>query len=133
MKQRLINFKSDYLGIISAGLCLIHCILLPILFAVQAIDFEHDVEGSFKWDYIFLIVSFYAVYHSAKHSHLVLIRTLFWATFSILSLCILLESISEIFEYLIILTSVGLVVLHLINLRYCQRCVSPIKHQYFVK
>lgn len=126
MKQKNFNFKSDYIGMLSAGLCLIHCIFLPILFAMRAVDFEHEIEGHFKWDYLFLAFSFYAVYHSAKHSPSPLIKVLLWFTFSVLTLCIFLEGTSKIFEYIIILASIGLVVIHLINIRYCQRCVTHI-------
>ena len=126
MKQNFFKLKSDYIGILSAGLCLIHCILLPIFFAMRAIDFEHEVEGIFKWDYVFLILSFYAVYHSAKHSHSALIKKILWVFFSVLAVCVFLEGISEIFEYLIILVSMGLVAVHFVNLRHCQRCATDI-------
>jgi MerC mercury resistance protein len=124
MKQKFFNLKSDYIGILSAGLCLVHCILLPIFFAMRSINFEHEVEGGFKWDYVFLVLSFYAVYHSAKHSPSALIKKVLWGLFSILTACIFLESISEIFEYLIILASLGLVAVHFVNLRHCQRCAT---------
>lgn len=126
MKQKFANFRSDYIGMVSAILCLIHCIILPVIFALRAVDFEHDVEGHFKWDYLFLALSFYAVYHSAKHSPSPLIKMLFWANFSVLTLCIFLENISEAFEYMIILASIGLVVVHFINIRHCQRCMTHV-------
>ncbi|MCU0392616.1 MAG: MerC domain-containing protein [Thermoflexibacter sp.] len=120
------NFKADYLGMLSAGLCLIHCVLLPIVFAWRAVNFEHDVEGIFKWDYIFLVISFYAVYQAAKTTISPIIRWALWASFILLTTSIILESYAEVFEYIIIFASVCLVIIHFFNLRYCQHeaCAS---------
>lgn len=114
------HLRADYLGILSAGLCLIHCILLPIVFAWRAVSFEHEIEGAFKWDYIFLIFSFYAVLQAAKHTMFPAIKWILWISFSILATSVFLENYAKVFEYIIIFTSLFLIVVHLYNLRYCQ-------------
>ncbi len=122
------HLKADHLGILSASLCLIHCTLLPIVFAWKAINFEHDIEGAFKWDYLFLIFSFYAVFQASKHTLLPIIKWILWSGLGILVVATLLESYAPIFKYMVILASFCLVVVHLYNLRYCQRQACCTSH-----
>ena len=62
--------KSDSLGVAASGLCLIHCIATPFLFAIQPLIVYAD--GAPIWwkslDYFFLLISFFAVYQSAKNT-----------------------------------------------------------------
>ncbi|GAB4479076.1 MAG: hypothetical protein OHK0057_30790 [Thermoflexibacter sp.] len=120
MNKMKLHLKADHLGVLSAGLCLIHCTLLPIVFAWKAISFEHEIEGSFKWDYVFLIFSFYAVLQASKNAISSAIKWTLWISFSILAVSVFLENYAKVFEYIIIFTSLFLIVVHLYNLRYRQ-------------
>ena len=58
-------FNSDYLGAAASGLCIIHCLLTPVLFVVQASSSLTCSEISPGWwsaiDYLFLAVTFFAI------------------------------------------------------------------------
>jgi hypothetical protein len=122
------HFRADHLGILSAGLCLIHCTLLPIVFAWRAVSFEHEVEGAFKWDYVFLIFSFYAVLQATKNTLFPAIKWILWSSFGVLVLATVLESYAPVFEYIVIFASFCLVVVHLYNLRYCHKQACCTSH-----
>jgi hypothetical protein len=74
-------------------------------------------------NYIFLAVSFIAVYYSVKNSSNLFIKVLLYLFWIWLSLLILNEefmifSIPELYTYI---SAIGLSVLHVYNLKYC-RC-----------
>ncbi|TBN18800.1 MerC domain-containing protein [Hyunsoonleella pacifica] len=60
--------KSDSIGILSSGLCLIHCISTPFLFAAQAHVLKCCEAKPLWWsslDIIFLCISALAIYKSS--------------------------------------------------------------------
>lgn len=84
------RLNSDYLGISASVLCLIHCLTIPIALLVsQLLGVELNIspnlhDGLRFLDFVFLVVSLYAVYQSFKHSHNKSIKILFvfgWLTF----------------------------------------------------
>ncbi len=107
-------FNSDHLGAIASTLCIIHCLISPLLFF-------SEIWQSFN--YLFIIVSFFAVYRSVQNSSNLFIKILLRSFWFILCLLILNEefeiiSLSEAFTYT---SAFSLGFLHIYNLKYC-RC-----------
>jgi hypothetical protein len=67
--MKLILKKSDTFGAIASTLCMIHCFITPFIFLANTC-IVGDCESSPSWwknlDYIFLIISFFAVHSSVK-------------------------------------------------------------------
>ena len=65
-----ITFKnSDYLGILSSILCLIHCFVTPFIYVSYAALFTQNEFLSFSWkgiNLIFIVISLVAVNRSTK-------------------------------------------------------------------
>lgn len=110
------NF-SNYLGIASATLCVAHCILTPFLIVLVS---------KYEWwenlSYLFLIVSFAAVWEAVKAKPPLHILLLIWVSFLVLGLCIIFENTYEFAEPLSYLASLSLVSGHILNIRHCKKC-----------
>ena len=115
--------NSDYIGAISGVLCIIHCIITPLLFIINAelatmqTLFALQIIG-----YVFLIISFFAVYRSALNTTNNTVKVLFFLFWGALLFLILNESfgvfrISETFTFI---SAFSLSALHIYNLNYCQ-------------
>ena len=125
--MKIIINNSDYIGAASSGLCFLHCLATPFLFSIPTC-YINCFSGAniFLWyilNYIFLAVSFIAVYYSVKNSSNLFIKVLLYLFWIWLSLLILNEefmifSIPELYTYI---SAIGLSVLHVYNLKYC-RC-----------
>jgi|AntAceMinimDraft_12_1070368.scaffolds.fasta_scaffold82207_2 hypothetical protein len=125
------NTQSDILGTLSSGLCAIHCTLTPLLLiANPVLESVTDVHGHGEglwWliDYLFLGLSFLAVWYSAKNSTNATIRKVLWAAWLLFFIGVL----SEAFHYsyalwFIYIGSIGLIIAHIQNYRYCLKCNS---------
>ena len=122
--MKLIIKYSDYVGASASGLCLIHC-SYSILFLSQASLISISNEMLFLWqslNFLFLSISFIAIYHSVQNSSNSYVKILFFLNWLILSALILIElfeilSIAEFYTY-IAATSLSI---YIYNLNYC-RC-----------
>ena len=116
----------DYLGITGSGLCLIHCLAMPVLFFIQnsfAKDFLKgmDLENIYL-DYLFVLLCFCAVIVVTRNSNSRKINASFWLFFLLFSISVLFE---EDFEYLNFLgygASLGLIITHIININHIKKC-----------
>lgn len=112
---------SDYLGIASAFLCLIHCLAGPVFLSASAHLHAESAPASPLlhpiWDYVFLIFGFVAVRYSSQHTPSRFLRTLLWVTYVFLAGSLLMEEASETFRYLVYVSSFALIIVHVINLR----------------
>jgi len=117
--------KPDTIGAIVSTLCVVHCLLTPLLFVAQSYTATHSHEAPFWWknlDYLFILISVIAVYESTKKSTNKLIKAGLWMSWIMLFLLILNEKLvwielDEIITYCVALT---LSMLHIYNLNYCQ-------------
>ena len=117
--------KPDTIGAIVSTLCVVHCLLTPLLFVAQSYTATHSHEAPFWWknlDYLFILISVIAVYESTKKSTNKLIKAGLWMSWIMLFLLILNEKLvwielDEIITYSVALT---LSMLHIYNLNYCQ-------------
>jgi hypothetical protein len=110
-------YKSDWLGIVSASLCVVHCLLTPFLIFIAAnFSWWHEVS------YLFLVVSFFAAYHASNHTKSRTAQAIIWTSFTLLSICILFEEEYPLFHEISYLASLGLIIGHIYNIRYCNNC-----------
>jgi hypothetical protein len=116
--------SSDIVGVFSTSLCAVHCVATPILFIAQAnSSFCCDIVPLW-WqaiNYIFLAISFFAVYRSSQNTTSKLIYYLLWLAWTSLFVLIINEefgvfTLSESFTYF---SAFSLAILHLYNLKYC--------------
>lgn len=123
--MRITSLKTDKIGILASTLCLIHCIATPFLFLASSCS-SNCCESSPNWysslDFIFLLISLFAVYQSSKNSSKQWMKYAMWSSWAVLLAVLLSENI-HIFslpEYTIYFPALALVVLHIYNLKYCQ-------------
>ena len=124
--MKLIIINSDRIGVVSSGLCILHCFATPFLFLSQSSLIFISVDFTLTWfilNYVFLFISFIAIYHSVKNSTNRFIRIFLYLFWVVLSGLIINESL-EIFsipEAATYFSASSLICLHIYNLRYC-RC-----------
>lgn len=105
------------MGIASATLCVAHCILTPFLILLVS---------RYEWwenlTYLFLAVSFYAVYGAIKTKPPKHVLFLICGGYALLTLFLLLEGMWPFAEPLSYVASFGLVVGHTLNIKHCKKC-----------
>ncbi|WP_196887364.1 MerC domain-containing protein [Aureivirga sp. CE67] len=117
--------KSDTFGALAGILCLIHCIATPLLFITQSYSAGNHESAPIWWqniDYLFLILSFFAVYRSTQTTSKNFMKPALWINWVILCSLIINEKqewfhLEEFFTYGASLLLVGL---HIYNLKFCQ-------------
>ncbi len=115
--------NSDYLGAFAGILCIIHCIITPLLFMINAeLATKNTLFGLQMIGYLFLIISFFAVYKSALNTTNKIVKVLFFVFWSFLLFLILNESfgVFRIAETFTFISAFSLSALHIYNLNYCQ-------------
>jgi len=120
----LLKQKSDTIGAISSILCLIHCVFTPFLFVAQSHSSCCSEDTPIWWksiDYIFLIISFFAIHKSATETSKKWIKYAFYLCWLALCFIIINERIGvlSISYKAIYIPSLSLVVLHIYNYKYC--------------
>lgn len=110
---------SNYMGIASATLCVAHCILTPFLLVIVA---------KYEWweslTFLFLAISFYAVYEAVKSKPPKHILWLICGSYALTATFLLMEESWALAEPLSYLTSAGLVLGHILNIQYCKNCTN---------
>lgn len=122
--------KSDTIGAIASSLCVIHCLMTPLLFTAQSLTaVHHDHHSAPVWwgnlDFLFVLISILAVYQSTRNSSNTKIKYALWVSWFALFILILNEKVewyplAEFITYIVAFTLAGL---HIYNLNYCQ-CIS---------
>ena len=116
--------KSDYIGMLIGSLCFLHCVATPFIFIVQTCSKTCCVETPIWWqliDYVFLIVSFAAIWYSVKNSHKKWVKIALWLNWILLAAVIIYEekAVQILFDNIIFLPAITLIVLHLYNKMFC--------------
>jgi len=117
--------KSDSIGAIASTMCVVHCLMTPLFFAVQSITVVQHNNVPLWWinlDFLFITISVIAVYHSVKKSSSYLMKYLLWVSWVTLFVLILNEktewiSLKEIITYF---AAIVLAFLHIYNLKFCK-------------
>ncbi len=120
-----VSLKSDWIGILASGLCLVHCLATPFLFMAHASIGVHAEAHPSWWgtlDIVFLVLSFFAVYWSIRKTSQSWIKFGFGIIWMLLALIVLNEKfeILHLAEEAIYPPTLGLIFLHFYNRRYCQ-------------
>jgi hypothetical protein len=123
--MNLILRKPDTVGAIASIFCMLHCLLTPFLFLSYPGQIDHALGLPVWWqnfNYIFIIISFFAVYKSVKTTSNSFIKYALWSSWLALLSLIINEQYEWISlpEFLTYITTSILAVLHIYNLNYCQ-------------
>ena len=115
--------NSDYIGAVAGVLCIIHCIITPLLFIINAELATKQTLFALQFiGYVFLIISFFAVYRSALNTTNNVVKVLFFLFWGALLFLILNESFGafQLAETFTFISAFSLSALHIYNLNYCQ-------------
>lgn len=116
--------KPDSIGVFASGLCLIHCLATPFLFVAKACSITCCGSAPIWWvlfDYLFLVIAFFAIYFIAKKDAMAWIKLALWASWFLL-LAVLINGQLQLVlipKYLTHLPAISLICLHLYNIRSC--------------
>lgn len=72
--------KPDVFGAFASTLCLLHCIATPLLFIVHSCSIGGCSATPVWWksiDYLFLVISFFAIYRSTQTTTSTFIKPFF--------------------------------------------------------
>lgn len=123
--MELAKSKSDFVGVAASGLCIIHCVVTPFLFIAQSCAVKKCCDMAPTWwsylDYLFITITFFAVFWSAKKTTKPWMRFALYINWLILTLLVLNEKfnifhLSEIWKYT---SSFSLIAFHFYNVKYC--------------
>ncbi|MFK7934800.1 MAG: MerC domain-containing protein [Saprospiraceae bacterium] len=122
------NNPSDLFGALASSLCVIHCVATPLIFVVQASAIRCSEIGPWWWrilDYLFLVVSIFAIYQSADKTSLAWMPKTMYIAWGVLAFLIINTTfhVLPIPHLLVYLPAFSLVFLHLYNRKYC-RCAT---------
>ncbi len=104
----------DLLGISAALLCLIHCLLLPVLM-ILPLGLEH--EHNTYIDLGFLIIGAAVVYRVTRAIHSKWLQGIFWVAIGLIGLSVLLDLAFHFHSPFMYAGAVLLVTGHLINFK----------------
>ncbi|MFD2933327.1 MerC domain-containing protein [Spirosoma flavum] len=118
MKTDSLSRKADYIGITGSVLCIIHCLITPILLLTSSLFQNSSVRvGYLSLDYVFIGVNIVAVYFATRHYAPLAIKRSLWGFLGLFSVSLLLEDTAPFFQYMAYVASAGLVITHLLNIR----------------
>lgn len=118
--MQLSNHKADSLGIISAVLCLIHCLIIPLMILGGMMNGDWGTHTQWM-DYLFILLSTVAVFFAVRQMENLLLKRMMWASTLWFTTSILLHDTFSFALYSSMLASLALVVLHSINFRLHQQ------------
>jgi hypothetical protein len=114
--------KFDIIGILSASICLVHCIATPFLIVLGA---SFLTQPFIK--YVFLITSFVAVFKTTNKSKNTKISILLLISFWGFLFTTLFDEQYEWLHFLTYLFSFLIILGHLLNIKYCKTCKDEIE------
>ena len=119
------------MGALASGLCLIHCLATPFIFAAhsgmhgQGHEHGHGHESPFWWsliDSLLLVVSFLAVLWTARKAGKMWVKVMLFVSWGALFVIIMNEKMSwfHLVEEAIYIPALSLISLHLYNQWFCK-------------
>lgn len=112
----LSHTKADTIGILSAVLCLIHCLLIPVLI-LGGIMSDHWMDHTAWMDYFFILLATIAVFSASRSATRNDIKLAMWFSAVWFAISILLHDTHSAAIFSSALSSVALVTIHAINFR----------------
>lgn len=120
MKTALLRQKADYVGITGSVLCIIHCLATPVVvMSSTLLNHESFRVGFLSLDYLFIAINIVAVWSASRDTSRKIALTL-WGFLTLFAAGLLLEDVHDGFAYVAYAASLGLVITHLANIRYCR-------------
>ena len=114
------NQWADWLGILSASLCIVHCLILPLILVAGIVSKSSYPE--WEWlDYIFILLAWIGVYGASRHHSGSLINRALWANVLVFSLSLLLHEYFGWALYVSLASSLCMIVLHALHFRKLHR------------
>ena len=117
--------NSDSIGALASTLCLIHCLITPLIFVVQSCAASCCASAPAWWmyfDYFFLAISFFAIHRSSKTTQSKFIKYSL-RSFWVLLFCLIVNESIEVLlinKNVMYFVAITLSFLHIYNLKYCQ-------------
>ncbi|RXM51250.1 MULTISPECIES: MerC domain-containing protein [unclassified Chryseobacterium] len=108
MKSKIL----DAVGISAAVLCLIHCIVFPLLLIIP-LGISHNPYI----DLAFLLIGAWVVYRVTKQVTHFWLKFLFWGSIALIAVSVTADFIFELHIPLIYAGAAGLITAHLINFK----------------
>lgn len=108
MKSKIL----DAVGISAAVLCLIHCIVFPLLLIIP-LGISHNPYI----DLGFLLIGTWVVYNVTRQITHYWLKFLFWASIVLIAISVAADFIFELHVPLIYAGAAGLITAHLINFK----------------
>lgn len=118
LKTLKLNIDSDKIGIISSILCLIHCLAIPLIFALSA-EALHFSEHEFPFlDYTFAFVALIAAVLSSRKTDNRRLKKAFAIGWLMFIVGVIFHD-SDYLVYLLHLGSLVLIISHYFNIKAC--------------
>lgn len=103
------TFNWDFLGISSATICLIHCLVLPVI-TIIPLGISHNP----LIDLLFASFGFFAIIKILKKSNL-LVSSILILSLALILISIIIEIVLDIHTYLILIGGIGMIIGHYLN------------------
>tara|TARA_Y100000385_G_scaffold165851_1_gene171889 strand:- start:140 stop:550 length:411 start_codon:yes stop_codon:yes gene_type:complete len=119
------SIKVDSLGALISGLCMLHCLATPIFFIASACSAACCNLAPAWWqslDYIFLVISLFAVIQASRNSNSSLVPSALLASWFGLCFFILNAKFGwiSVHQNVKFIPAFLLIGFHLYNMKYCQ-------------
>ena len=116
--------KSDTIGALSSGLCMIHCLATPLFFVAAACSKSCCSSAPSWWlwiDYIFIVISFVAVLFSTKNTKNNFVKFGLWLSWFGLFIFIIniVYGFVDVSDNIKFIPAFALIGFHLYNIRFC--------------
>ncbi len=111
--------NADLVGFYSSMVCMVHCILLPVIITMSLFSIKSFGTHWHSLDYFFIMVSFLAVLYATKRSPTPTMRMGLWFSFTIFSIALMAHEIAPWMLFISLSASIALMVLHIVNYRVC--------------
>jgi len=120
-----LSLPFNTIGMFAGILCTIHCIATPLLFIAKACSTTCCSDAPVWWimiDYLFLLISFIAIYFISKSLTIKWLKISFWISWIILLFTILDHSFGIFIlpQNFIYIPSSLIISLHFYNLKFCK-------------
>ncbi|MEL6845847.1 MAG: MerC domain-containing protein [Bacteroidota bacterium] len=116
---------ADWVGMVASGLCTLHCILTPVIFAAKPFFVTAGTghtHGPALWsslDYVFLFMSLMAVWYAVDHAATSFMKAAFWLFWGIFAFGLFMEGYEiQAGKWLMYAGSIALIVMHFLNYRH---------------
>jgi hypothetical protein len=110
--------KADSLGITFSAICLLHCLTFPVLLSLSTIGSVISfLQNIYMFEYVFLFFAFLAIYFATKKASSIKIKRAFYVVFAILMVSFFLHEYNIVAKVISVISSLALILLHIINLR----------------